>query len=291
MLRFDGRRWTDYAVADLAVRKAGAAAVALTPGATPAEVAQAVSDPLVAGVLCPPDLVPPGLTAWAASPGLVGEGEDDGAMPGPPAPAPPGLAIDGPLVHGWAPGSPAGQLALGHAARGNPVTALAVFDPDRLGATIARRRVVACGLSPALAAALVAAGAHRRHDLSSVAHVLVSGPPSRRAAGRPGHGLSRRGRRPGGGPGHRRPRRRPAGGVPGGDGLARAVRAGQLQPPVPRPALPGPARCRRPGVGVRGDGPPPRAAAEHVRGRRRRGPTGGRPASERRARRGRPRAP
>ena len=98
--------------------------------------------------------------------------------PGPPEPAPPALAVEGSLVHGWPPGSPAGQLALGHATGGNPVTALAVFDPDRLGATITRRRALACGLSPALAAAFVAAGTPRRHDLSSVAHVLLSGPPS-----------------------------------------------------------------------------------------------------------------
>ena len=178
VLRFDGRRWADHAVADLAVRKAGAVAVPLTPGATRAEVTRAVSHPAAAGVLCPPDLVPPGLAVWASSPRLVGEGQDDGPMPGSPAPAAPGLAVEGALVHAWPPGSPAGGLALGHAARGNPVTALAVFDPDRLCATIARRRAVACGLSPALAAALFAAGAARRHDLSTVAHVLLSGRPS-----------------------------------------------------------------------------------------------------------------
>lgn len=175
VLRFDGRRWADYAVADLAVRKAGGVAVPLTPGATRADVARAVSDPPAAGVLCPPDLVPPDLTVWAAPPGEVGEGQDEGALP---APAGPALGFDGPLVHGWAPGSPAGRLALGHAAWGNPVTALAVFDPDRLGAAIVRRRAVACGLTPALAAALLAAGAPRRHDLSAVAHLLLSGTPS-----------------------------------------------------------------------------------------------------------------
>src|SRR5687768_11172891 len=45
VLRFDGRRWADYAVADLAVRKAGAVAVPLTPGATRGEVVRAVSHP------------------------------------------------------------------------------------------------------------------------------------------------------------------------------------------------------------------------------------------------------
>ncbi len=294
VLRFDGRRWADYAVADLAVRKAGARAVPLTPGATRADVERAVSDPPAAGVLCPPDLVPPGLTVWAASPGLVGEGEDGspsgllsgepGPVPGSPAPAGPGLAVDGPLVHAWPPGSPAGGLALEHAARGNPVTALAVFDPDRLCAAIARRRAVACGLSPALAAALVAAGAPRRHDVSAVAHVLLSGTPSPElraalTAAFPDAAVAEVGSR------DRSHRWCAGGGVPGGHGVARAVHAGQLQPPVPGPALPRPSRRGRAGMGVRRDGPPPRAAADDVRGAGRRRPPGGRRARRRRAHR------
>lgn len=180
-LLFDGRHWADFAVADLGVAKVGTAAVHLSPGATAPELSRALSRSGAVGLLCARPLAPPGVTMWVAAPEEVERGQDTspvaaGADPGGDA----DLVVDGWLVHTWAPGSLAGQHALRLARRAGAtrVGALAAFDPDRLGARLAERRAVACGLTPALAAALVASGAHRRHDLTSVSEVLLSAPPS-----------------------------------------------------------------------------------------------------------------
>lgn len=82
-LLFDNARWTDYAVAYLAVLKAGAAAVPLGPRFAGRELASILTHCAVAGVVCPPDLSParaagsPDLAAgWLASPAALEEGGD-----------------------------------------------------------------------------------------------------------------------------------------------------------------------------------------------------------------------
>ena len=78
------------------------------------------------------------------------------------------------LVHVWAPGTPGAEYAL----TAPRAATLASFDPDRLCALVEERQAVDLGLTPALAAALLASGAHRGHDLSSVRRVVLSAPPS-----------------------------------------------------------------------------------------------------------------
>lgn|GEM_PF-4295792 len=210
-LLFDARAWADFAVAYLGVAKAGAAAVLLSPGAARADLRRALAHSGAGGLLCPPHLVPPGLGVWAAAPGDVGagfsttplgptvEGEVVVYPPAPlapPRPVPPGDAVDlpaGELVHAWAPGSPAGLAAVRGLLDGR-VTAMATlarFGPDRLCALVERRRATSLGLTPALAAALVASGALARHDLSTVRHVVVSGPPPPGLDALPGAALTR----------------------------------------------------------------------------------------------------
>ena len=205
-LLFEPRRWVDFATAYLGVLKAGAAAVLLSPGAAIPERRRALAHAGATGLVCTPELAPPGLAIWTADPWEVAGGPGRAPLEAPapvsatatattvvypPAPlararprpwswsetAP---AVDGWLVHAWAPGSHAGLLAVAAALdrRCRGVAAVSPFDPDRLGAALARRRAGACGLTPALAAALVASGAPRCHDLASVGQVLLAGTPS-----------------------------------------------------------------------------------------------------------------
>jgi len=204
---FDGRHWADFATAHLGVMKAGGVAVLLSPGAGAQELARALTHSEATGLLWARDDDLPAVPTWVASPEEVARGHDSAptqtaAEPSalaelvyPPAPlAAPrpwvrthgelavegGPAVDGCLVHTWAPGSPAGQYAMGlvRAARATAPVALAVFDPDRLCALVAERHAGACGLTPALAAAVLASDAPRQHDLRSVTRVVLSGPPS-----------------------------------------------------------------------------------------------------------------
>jgi len=204
-LLFGGRAWADFAVAHLGVLKAGAVAVSFSAGAASPDLARALLHSGATGLLCPRQLVPPVAPVWVADPEEVGRDQDRAPLAPaaesgtlaeliyPPAPlavpagwsryhgdpmGPPDPGIDGWLVHTWAPGSIAGRHALelvrpDSSARTISLTA---FDPDRLCAVAAGRRAVACGLTPALAAALVGSGAPRHYDLSSVRRVLLSGP-------------------------------------------------------------------------------------------------------------------
>ncbi len=207
-LLFDGRHWVDFVVARSGVVKAGAAPVLLSPGAASADLNRAVAHAGAVGLLCAAHRAPPPVpSAWVAGPDTVAAGHDAGPLtpgsgPGecaelvyPPAPmAPPvplalgadpsaagGLpCVDGWFVHAWAPGTVAGRypLALMRAPSHLGVLALGAFDPDRLCAAVAARRATGCGLTPALAAALLASGAAVAHDVSSVAEVVLSGPAS-----------------------------------------------------------------------------------------------------------------
>ena len=78
-LLFDNARWTDYAVAYMAVLKAGATAVPLGPRFAGPELAAIVEHCEAAGVVCPPDLAPPAGRNWvAALPDLEAAGEGTG---------------------------------------------------------------------------------------------------------------------------------------------------------------------------------------------------------------------
>ena len=206
-LLFDGSRWADFAAANLGVSKAGGVAVLLSPGAAVADLDRAVSHSGAVGVLCAPRAVHLAAPVWVADPEEMAAEQDVGPV-APPAglevlaelgypPAPlarprpearshaylagdAGPAVDGWLVHAWAPGSRAGQRALRQAQGGDAtrVATLAAFTPDSLGALVAERRAVACGLTSALAAAVVASGAPQRYDLGSVSRVVLSDRPS-----------------------------------------------------------------------------------------------------------------
>ncbi|MGI8807423.1 MAG: condensation domain-containing protein [Acidimicrobiales bacterium] len=205
-LLFDAPRWTDFAVAWLGLRKAGAVAVLLSPGADPADLSRALSHSGATGIVCPPGrLARPAGDAWLSvlaeiergrSSDPVGRSVDPDQLAEviyPPAPlAPPApvarshrdLAelpappVEGWLVHAWAPGSVGGQYAMSVLSAGGAVATLGVFDAARLCALVEQRRAATCGLTPALAAAVLASGAARDHDLSSVTRVVLSGPPS-----------------------------------------------------------------------------------------------------------------
>ena len=197
-LLFDGSHWADFAVAHLGARKAGAVPVLLSSGAAAVDRARAVAHAGVVGVLCAPGLVVGGADVWVADPVEVGRGQSRGALavaaqagddvaypaaalarPCPVAPAGVDLGVDGWLVHAWAPGSLGSAVALRLAGRGSArLATVSVFDPDRFCAEVARRSAPACGLTPALAAAVVASGALRRHAVGSVRQVSLTGRPS-----------------------------------------------------------------------------------------------------------------
>lgn len=209
-LLFGPSHWVEFAIAYLAVLKAGAVAVLLSPGAAAADLARAARHSRAVGVLRAPARSLPALAAWVAEPDELAGGGGTGGRP-PPLhtssqsdlaelvyPASPLVplaplsrthadvqaavtpSVDGWLVHAWAPGTGPGQHAVRALLRGTVARAatLSAFDPDGLCALVAKRRAVACGLTAELAAAVVASGAALRHDLGSIEQVLLSGRPS-----------------------------------------------------------------------------------------------------------------
>lgn len=84
------------------------------------------------------------------------------------------------FLHAFPIGTQAGQEALRVPLRigGRVAIAMSSFDPDELCALVARHRVVRLQLVPAMAQVLVASGAHRRHDVSSVKRVILSSSPA-----------------------------------------------------------------------------------------------------------------
>lgn len=190
-LLFDGRRWADFAVAWLGVRKAGAVAVHFSPGAAPADLARAVAHAEISVLLRPEADEMSG--AWSTEPRPAAEPAGDIVYP--PAPlAPPGpvafggddvvAAPAGWFVHAWAPGTIGGRHALRLLAGGGRVATLGVFDPGGFCTLVEERGAAGCGLTPALAAAVVAPGAAANHDLSSVREVVLAGSPSARLRAR-----------------------------------------------------------------------------------------------------------
>ncbi|HET9444206.1 MAG TPA: non-ribosomal peptide synthetase [Acidimicrobiales bacterium] len=206
----------DYAVAYLAVLKAGAVAVPLGSRFAGPELEIVLLHAAPAAIVsgASPDA---GLPLAGASTLRPGELEDG---PGGPPPAtggsaddlaevlytsgttgtPKGVACthrgllahdlpadaaapgDGPVtfLHAFPIGTQAAQEALRVPLRiaGRVAQAMPVFDPEVLYALVARHRVVRLQLVPAMAQALVASGAHLRHDVSSLRRVILSSAPA-----------------------------------------------------------------------------------------------------------------
>jgi non-ribosomal peptide synthetase component F len=203
-LRFDAGHWADFAVAYLAVHKAGAVAVLVPSGLTAADAARIVRHSGAGGVLCSPHLSPAPSSAWTAAPDELEQGGGDPAAAPEVDPAtvaelvypllplsrprprarshadlvsPSSLDRPGWLVHTWAPGSLAGQHALAQVLAGTGTTAatLAAISADALAALVSRLAATTCGLTPGLAAALAASAPSASTSLDSVAAVVLSG--------------------------------------------------------------------------------------------------------------------
>jgi len=217
LLLFDNARWNDYAVSYLAVQKAGATAVPVGTRFAGPELGQVVDHSGAVAVVCPPDLVPKGLSGeadppWVSTPDELTDGQDPRHFQVPVAPedlaeilyssgttgAPKGVAVshaniafhdpppdDGDtgramLVHAFPVGTNAAQEVLRVPLRrpDRTVIVMAAFDAERFCALVADHRVRRIQLVPAMAHVLVASGAPRRHDLSSVERLVLSSAPT-----------------------------------------------------------------------------------------------------------------
>lgn len=216
VLAFDNRRWTEYAVAYLAVLKTGAVAVPLSPRFAPPELASVLDHCQPSAVVGPPDLVPGGWSGVVLRSGDVADRElvvpfDVEARPDDVAEilytsgttgTPKGVACshenilahdlppdDTPgatsehrasFVHAFPIGTNAGQEVLRLPLRRGDRRAivLATFDPDRLCALFDQHRVKRLQLVPAMAQVLLDSGAVQRHDLSSLERITLSSAPT-----------------------------------------------------------------------------------------------------------------
>ncbi len=199
-LLFDGARWIDYAVAHLAVNKAGGVAVPLRSGLGEIELARVLRHCGPSAVLAAPALAP-----RAGSVPILNPAElevQGGALP-PAAPRAAALAHmlyrsrplgpaaqqphtrtklleePAPLLHAFPPGGLAAQEALRGCLAGTGTSAVVLpeFDAVRVCSLIEAAPERTCGLHPATAAAVLASGATERHDVSGLSRlVLASGP-------------------------------------------------------------------------------------------------------------------
>lgn len=207
-LLFDNPWWTDYAVAYLAAHKAGAVAVPLSPRFSAPELARVIEHAGIGIVLCPAELAGPLPGCRVLTPREVAQahGENDSKTTAPfpdlaeviytsgttarakgvavthasllahdLPPAPPGEAS---LLHAFPIGTNAGQECLRMPLR-RRMTAVVLrsFDPERLCAVVAERRIRRLQLVPSMALLLVASTAPARFDLSSVDRVTLSSAP------------------------------------------------------------------------------------------------------------------
>lgn len=209
-LLFDNARWTAYAVAYLAVHKAGGVAVPLSPRFTPDELVHICDHAGVALVVCPADLAATVGGRRHADPArLEAPGEAELSVPSPDpgelaeiiytsgtTGAPKGVACSHAsiLVHDLPPQAPTGDVSFVHAfpigtnagqeclrmPLRRPVTAVVMptFDPERLCALVAERRVRRLQLVPTMGEMIVSSGAPDRHDVSSVERVTLSSAPA-----------------------------------------------------------------------------------------------------------------
>ena len=211
-LRFGGADWIAYAVAWMAVLKAGGAAVHLSDRMTAAQLTYRSDRAEAVAMIDPTGLRPTDrgtcrsvpadrLHTEVGVPPGVPVGPDDvsdiaftsGTTSGPRAIAVPhgnltygrGQAPDIRLfpteslfLSAWATGTNASQATLlGALTAGPAVLALSHLDPEHVAGTLARHGVGAVNLPPALAARMARAEVGRRHDLSGVRAVNTGSAP------------------------------------------------------------------------------------------------------------------
>jgi acyl-CoA synthetase (AMP-forming)/AMP-acid ligase II/acyl carrier protein len=214
-LLFDNRWWTDYAVSYVAVHRAGAVAVPLSPRFSGHELALVLDrdHSSVALVLCPSDLaglVPPAHEGPVAQPENLEAGLGEEPFPTPAGAddlaeiiytsgttgSPRGVAVshENLLVHDLPPQPQGGHASFLHAfpigtnagqeclrmplRRTATAVVLASFDPERLCAAIAQQRIRRLQLVPSMAQLVVASRAPQRHDVSSVQRIILSSAPA-----------------------------------------------------------------------------------------------------------------
>ena len=193
-LIFGNDRWADYAVAYLAVLKAGAVAVPIGSRFSGSELERVLAH---AGATVRITDVP---ARNPSDPIQVPVGADDLAeilYTSGTTGLPKGVAVthQGLMGHDLPPDAPAGHVSFLHAfpigtqagqetlrvplrIGGRTAIALPTFDPDLLCSLVARHRVQRLQLVPAMAQVLVASGASRAHDVSSVRRIVLSSAPA-----------------------------------------------------------------------------------------------------------------
>jgi acyl-CoA synthetase (AMP-forming)/AMP-acid ligase II/acyl carrier protein len=204
-LLFDNPWWTDYAVSYVAVQLAGAVAVPLSPRFTASELSHVIehAEPRIivspvelgrAGVVAPDDLAAgrddSDYVARSGAGDLAEIIYTSGTTGRPKGvaithasilahdlpPAPPGEVS---LLHAFPIGTNAGQECLRMPLRRRTTAVvLASFDPERLCAAVAERRIRRLQLVPSMAQLVVASGAPPRFDLSSVDRITLSSAPA-----------------------------------------------------------------------------------------------------------------
>lgn len=208
-LCFDNADWDEYALTYLALHKVGAAAVPLSARLSAAEVARVTGHADVTMLVCPPDAVPPGYAGRVAHPRDLEAGRSHDPFPVAAAPcglaeiiytsgttgSPKGVACshaslithdlppEGPrpvaFAHAFPIGTNAAQECLRMLLRRTATAVmLPSFDPDRLCALVAERRIQRLQLVPAMAQLVVESGAAERRDVSSLERITLSSAPT-----------------------------------------------------------------------------------------------------------------
>ncbi|MDQ6607606.1 MAG: AMP-binding protein [Actinomycetota bacterium] len=212
-LFFDNGWWTDYAVCYLAAHRAGAVAVPCSPRFSARELLHVVEHAGIGMVLRPgelTDLLPPLPGCRVLEPPEVdaaGQHDEDLEAPAPATELaeiiytsgttarPKGVACTHASILGHdLPPAPEGEASFLHAfpigtnagqecvrmplRRRTTAVVLPSFDPERLCAVVAQRRIRRLQLVPAMAQMLVASGTAPHFDLSSVDRVTLSSAPA-----------------------------------------------------------------------------------------------------------------
>ena len=204
-LLFDNPWWTDYATCYLGALKAGAVAVPLSPRFSAPEREHVIGHAGINVVVAPPELSfgpavtplelvadrseaplgtladPPGLAEVIYTSGTTGTPKGvaithSSLLAHDLPPAPPS---DPALLHAFPIGTNAGQECLRMPLRRRlTAVVLPTFDPERLCAVVAERRITRLQLVPSMAQLVVASGAPARHDVSSVERITLSSAPA-----------------------------------------------------------------------------------------------------------------